>query len=232
VIEGAPVCFSPEASFTVGGALVPAGVYCLRAALGKNPRLVPVAVMPFAFTVQQIAEGFVWLGLASGDAARTRTAALVFLFFSLAFWPWWMSVVNAVLESRPVRKWACIGLGVLTTAWFWVLYFPLVVGPESLLSVSVVQHSIFYSYFDTPAFEYTSRTLLRVLYFLSVAVPIALGSKVFGWVPGVMVISSVVVAATVYSYAFISVWCFFAAVLTGSLCLMFHRLPTNSPGPT
>jgi hypothetical protein len=32
----------------------------------------------------------------------------------------------------------------------------------------------------------------------------------------------------VFEYAFISVWCFFAAVLTGLLCVMFYRLPHGS----
>src|SRR6266545_2494887 len=121
------MCFSPEASFAVGGALIPAGVYCVRAAWAKSPRLVPVALVPFAFAVQQIAEGFVWLGLQAGDPARTRAGAVVFLFFALAFWPWWFAAANIILEPRPARKWVFAGLALLTSAWFWVMYFPLLV---------------------------------------------------------------------------------------------------------
>lgn len=223
------MCFSPEASFAVGGALVPAGAYCVRTAWLKYPRLLPVALMPFAFAVQQLAEGFVWLGLQAGDAALVRAASLVFLFFALAFWPWWLSVTAAVLEADPGRRRWFIASAAATSAWFWVLYFPLLVGPESLLSVKVVHHSLAYSYTDLAVYSYVPRPALRVLYLLSVVVPMALGPKVFGPLPAVLLVGSVVVAAAVYDYAFISVWCFFAAALTGTLCVLFHRLPASTP---
>jgi hypothetical protein len=223
------VCFSPEASFTVGGVLVPGGVFCVRAAWAKNPRMLPIALMPLAFAAQQIAEGFVWLGLQDGDLTRVRGAALVFLFFALAFWPWWLSVAMAVLEAHPRRRQLLIGSAALTTAWFWVLYYPLLVGPDSLLSVRVVHHSILYSYSDLAVYRYIPQSVLRALYLLSVVMPMVLGPRVFGWLPSVLLFSSVIIAAAAFEYAFISVWCFFAAALTGSLCVLLYRLPAAEP---
>jgi hypothetical protein len=225
------VCFSPEASLAVGGALVPAGAYCARAALAKSPRLLPLALVPLAFAAQQVAEGFVWLGLRHGDAARVRSAALVFLFFALAFWPFWVSLLNAVLEARPARKRLFVALAVLTSAWFWVLYFPLLTGPESLLCVQVVHHSVAYSYPDLPVYGYVPRPVLRALYLLSVVVPMALGPRLFGPLPVALLLGSAVAAAVAFNYAFVSVWCFFAAALTGYLCVLFHRLPARAPAP-
>jgi hypothetical protein len=225
------MCFSPEASFVVGGALVPAGGYCLRTAWAKDPRLVPVALIPWAFAAQQIAEGFVWLGLNTDDPALTRSAALVFLFFATAFWPWWFSPLNATLERRPGRRPVFVVLTLVTSVWFWVLFYPLVVGPESLLSVKVVHHSIQYSYPDHPVFQYVPLSLLRVLYLLSVAVPMALGPNIFGRGPALLLLGSVVVTAIVFDYAFISVWCFFAAVLTGYLCVWLRRFPARAVAP-
>jgi hypothetical protein len=225
------VCFSPEASFAVGGALVPAGAYCLHTARTKDPRLVPVALIPLAFSAQQIAEGFVWLGLNADDPAQTRAAALVFLFFATAFWPWWFSPMNAILERRPGRRVVFVVLTLVTSAWFWALFYPLVVGPESLLSVRVVHHSLQYSYPDHPVFQYVPLSVLRVLYLLSIAGPMALGPNIFGRGPALLLLGSVVVAASVFEYAFISVWCFFAAVLTGYLCVLLHRFPARAAAP-
>jgi hypothetical protein len=223
------MCFSAEASFAVGGTLIPAAAYCVRSAWVKNPRLIPVAIIPLACAVQQIAEGFVWHGLLHEDAAETRIASLVFLFFALAFWPFWYAFLTAILETRPVRKRLFIVLATLTTAWFWVLFFPLVVGPESLLSVQIVHHSIYYSYFDLAVYQYIPRNVLRVLYLLSVVVPMFFGQQLFGWLPGVVLLASVVVAGALFNYAFISVWCFFAAVLTTYTCVLFYRLPARQP---
>lgn len=218
------MCFSAEASFAVGGALIPAGVYCVRAAWLKQPRLIPLALMPLAFGTQQIAEGFVWVGLHHGDVAIVRAASLVFLFFALAFWPFWCSFLNAILETRPWRTRLFIVLAVVTSGWFWILYYPLLVGPESRLSVEIVHHSLNYNYFPLPVHHYIPRPLLVVLYVLSSAVPMLLGQNILGRLPLTLLLGSVVVAAALFNYAFISVWCFFAAVLTSYLCVVFYRL--------
>lgn len=226
------MCFSPEASFAVGGALIPAAGYCLYKAWINDPRLIAVALIPLAFGAQQIAEGFVWLGLEANDPVRTRSAALVFLFFATAFWPWWFSPLNAIIEFRPRRRPVFIVLTVLTSVWFWVLYFPFLVGPEQWLTVQVVHHSIHYNYPDHPVFRYAPPPVLRLSYLLSVAVPMALGPNIFGRWPIFFVLGSVLVAVTVFEYAFISVWCFFAAVLTGYLCVWFHHHPAPEVTPT
>ena len=45
-----------------------------------------------------------------------------------------------------------------------------------------------------------------------------------------VVLVSAVVAHIVFAYAFVSVWCLFAALLSGWLCLVFRRLaPQRSP---
>jgi hypothetical protein len=225
------VCFSPEASFAIGGALVPAGAYCVRAAWRKDLRQLPLALTPWAFAAQQAAEGFVWLGLRGCDPARVRAASLVFLFFALAFWPFWFSFLSAVNDPRPGRRRLFVAIAVLTSGWFWVLYYPLLTGPESLLRVQVVHHSIDYAYPDLPVHHHVSRPVLRVLYLLSVVGPVALGPRLIGQLPLALLLGSVIVAAALFNYAFISVWCFFAAALTGYLCVLFRRLPARAPGP-
>lgn len=218
------MCFSPEASFAVGAALVPAGAYCLRAAWARGRRLLPVAVVPLGFAAQQAAEGFVWLGLAAGDPARTRPAAFAFLFFALAFWPVWVPLAAAVAERRPASRRLLAAWTVLASAWFWVLYYPLLADP-SLLTVDVSHHSVRYAYPDLPVRRYVPRPVLQLLYFLTVAVPMLVESGRGGRVPGGLLAATVAAAAVLYDHAFVSVWCFFAAALSAYLCVVFARLP-------
>src|SRR5437660_880334 len=62
------MCFSAEASFGVSAVLLPAGLYCVRAAARKNPAYLPLALFPVLCSVQQFFEGLVWVGLGNDDA--------------------------------------------------------------------------------------------------------------------------------------------------------------------
>jgi hypothetical protein len=223
------VCFSAAASFTAGAALVPAGIYCISAALRKKPSYLGLAVVPLIFGIQQISEGFVWHALAH-DSAAVRVWSLVFLFFALAFWPFWFSVVGALMESDPQRRWTFIAAACVTTMWFWVLYYPLLVG-DTPFETHVVEHSIQYDYFTLPIYGYVPRPLLQLLYLASVALPMARGTESWGRIPGLVLGAAAVISALVFHHAFVSVWCFFAAVLAAYLCRVFYRLPLTRDAP-
>jgi hypothetical protein len=226
------VCFSAAASFTVGAALLPAGVYCIAAALRKKPSYSALAVVPLLFGIQQISEGFVWHSL-HHEPDSVRDWSLVFLFFALAFWPFWFSVVGALMESHPQRRSIFVASASITTVWFWILYFPLLAGDPSLLDTHVAEHSIQYDYHTLPVYDYISRPVLQLLYLSSVAVPMAFGTESWGRIPGLVLGASAVFSALVFEYAFVSVWCFFAAMLALYLCLVFYRLQQRrEPTPT
>lgn len=218
------MCFSAEASFTVGAALVPAGVYCLWSAALKKPSYAGLAAVPLIFGFQQIGEGFVWLGLNDRDAAVTRSASLFFLFLAQAFWPFWFPLLTTFMEPQPKRKAVFGCLTVLATAWFWALYYPLLIDP-GMLQTKLDHHSIAYIYDELPVYHYIAKTPLRILYFLSVALPPLLGSETWGRIPGLVLGALALIAIVVYDYAFVSVWCFFAAVMASYLVFLFYRLP-------
>jgi hypothetical protein len=220
------VCFSAEASFGVGGVLVPAGVYCIGAALNKKPRYLALAAVPLFFGVQQIGEGFVWHAIQHDDSAAARGPSLFFLFFALAFWPFWFPFLASIMETCPKRRWFFIGLTLMSTVWFWVLYYPVANGPESLLTTKVVHHSIRYDYYaGVPVYQYVPRPVLQILYVATIGLPMALGSASFGRLPGLVLGASALIAMVLFEYAFVSVWCFFAAVLATYLVVVFYRLP-------
>ena len=220
------MCFSAQASFAAGIVLVPAGIYCLWAAALKKPSYLGLAAVPLGFGIQQISEGFVWHALQHDDDVQTRAASLVFLFFALAFWPFWFPFLTAVMEPCAKRRWIFAFLSFLAIGWFWVLFYPLLVGPEPLLKIQKVHHSIQYEYPDLAIYSYVSKPRLRLLYFLSIALPPLFSTETWGRIPGLVLGASALLAVLVFDYAFVSVWCFFAAALSIYCCVVFYQLPT------
>jgi hypothetical protein len=118
-------------------------------------------------------------------------------------------------------------LALVNTVWFWILYYPLVVGPESLLQIELRHHSIQYSYPDLAVYRVISQPLLRVLYLLAVALPLGIASGSWGRLPGLVLAGSAAIAALAFGYAFVSVWCFFAAILSVYMCVALRSLPAE-----
>ena len=190
----------------------------------KQPRYLALALVPLFFGIHQISEGFVWLGLLNHDSQQQKSAALVYLFFALAFWPFWFPLFATVMEPQPRRKAILALVSVLATAWFWILYFPLLADP-TLLSIKDEHHSIRYEYPSLAIYQYVSPVILRGFYFATLAIPLLVSSEPLGWVPGLLLALSTVIAALVFEYACVSVWSFFASVIASYCCLVFYRLP-------
>src|SRR5262245_47232175 len=141
------MCFSAEASFGSAGTLIAAGAWCLRIANRRARWSWPIAVVPLLFGVQQASEGFVWVGLHRHAGRLLQVSAIVYLFFALAFWPTWFSVAASVIEREPGRRRFLAAWAALSTAWFFVMFLPLM-GDVGSLDVSVEKHSIRYEYAD------------------------------------------------------------------------------------
>jgi hypothetical protein len=219
------MCFSAPASFVAGAALIPAGVYCARAAARKRRSLLPLAFIPLAFSAQQFCEGLVWVGLGHNDAGLVRDASTVFLFFAIPFWPVWVPFSVMAAETRPRLRLAFGLLAALSLAFGW-LYLPLALDPERWLVTEVVGHSLHYEFSGLPAFQAVPRGVWRGLYLVAVCAPLAACStgpraRLVG---GLAVTASFVVSYLFFWYAFTSVWCFFAAVLALFLCQVFRQL--------
>jgi hypothetical protein len=226
------MCFSAEASFTVGAALAPAGAYCLKSAFQKNTALVPLALVPIAFGLQQLSEGMVWLGIHSQDPALIQKAAVFFLFFAIPFWPFWIPISLLCMECRKSVRYILGGLALLSLVWMWFSY-PLLVKPDEWLTTRQVHHSIQYDFDTLPAFQVMSQTVWRNLYLAAIVAPFLVRGRGQSGkshlVGGIAVAVFFLVAYLLFWYAFTSVWCFFAAVLSLYLCYVFYRQPGPAP---
>jgi Family of unknown function (DUF6629) len=227
------MCFSAEASFAVGAALLPAGIYCTTVAVRRRPSYLPLAIVPLVFSFQQVAEGLVWVGLGRGDDSLVRTSSLMFLATALAFWPFWVPFSVLVMEGRRrVRQ--CLAVGALVgLAFGCALFVPLALNTDEWLKVGEVYHSIRYNLMGLPAFEIAPHSWWDGGYAVIVLTPLFIVSPDRRFTLfSVMVAASAALSLFAFWYAFVSVWCFFAAVLSLQLCYIFYKLVGPCNGPT
>ena len=214
------MCFSSSASFVAAVVLLPLGVASVRYCQERQrPDLLPLALTPLFFSVQQALEGVVWLGLAPGGPDwLVHPAALSYLFFAYAFWlawlPWCVLRLN-LHAPPPLRRWILRGLLVLGLLMGAVLWLPLLFS-GSLVQPAVVRGSI--DYHTTLLTDpWISQRVGSTLYAIVIATPLIVSSSVRLRVFGMMVLIAFLISHLVYAYAFASVWCFFSAVLSLSL---------------
>ncbi len=205
------MCFSATASFVAGASLSAIGVATLKKT--KNRAEVPFAAIPLMFGVQQLIEGFVWLSFKYGNVISNPTFSLMFYFFSNVWWP--LFVPLAVLLIEPVQSrrrilWVFEIAGIAAS----VHYFNFMM--VNTINSEVVSNCIVYAqphHFD----------LFSILYVIVTCVTCFVSSKKVVKILGVMVSLSLIAASVLYSWALVSVWCFFAAVLSFVVYFYFKR---------
>ena len=204
------MCFSATASFSAGVLLLGMGALTLKSA--KRPREWPFAAIPLLFAIQQLSEGVIWLTF-SADAPLLNTVMThVYSFFSHVLWPIYLPVAVLMIEPPGGRQRTLTALVVAGSAVGAYLLYVLVAFP--VVSRPTGRHVEY----DSPHFFAAA---VMTLYLVSTTVSPLLstlrGVKVFG------MLALLSFGAAYYFYAtwFISVWCFFAALLSVVICFHF-----------
>ena len=224
------MCFSSEASFVVGTALLPAGVYCIRSASRRDGRFLAFSVLPLLFGIQQLCEGLVWVGLENDNLLLTRGAALMFLFFALFFWPFWVPFSVSFIELRPRTRQFLSAVALVALVFGWALFSPVLLDSGGRLTVRVVHHSIQYDFQPLPAFGAVPGAFWQFLYLACICCPLLVSFNRLFRLFALTLAVSAVISHLLFHYAFESVWCFFAAALSAQLCHAFHELRTPEGG--
>jgi hypothetical protein len=215
------MCFSATASFTAAAVLMPAGMYCLKASHQVDRRYWAFAMLPFMFGLQQLLEGGLWLALEWGNATAAHTLALGFLLFSHVFWLGWIGFSAYLVETVPQRRRLFQAMAVFGFLFGAVLFVPLVTHPD-WVTATIVVHSIHYSLgFITDS--YVSQQLLSVVYGGMILLPLVLSSDRYHNILGAMVLVSGMVTWALYDWAFVSVWCYFAAIISLYIFVVIAR---------
>ena len=207
------MCFSATASFSAGALLLGIGTLTLRSALATRQRqALPFAAIPMLFAVQQLIEGVIWLSFSHEAPLLNSVMTHVYSFFSHVLWPVYVPVAVLLMEPAGWRHRALIafvaaGAAVGAYLLYILLAFPVVSRPTG-------QHIEY----DSPHFF---AAVTMTLYLLSTALSPLLSTHRMVLVFGVLALASFGAAYASYATWFISVWCFFAALLSAVVYLHF-----------
>lgn len=204
------MCFSATASFAAGTVLLGLGALTLKSA--RRPRELPFAAIPLLFAIQQLSEGVIWLTFQSEAPQLNTVMTHIYEFFSHVLWPMYVPVAVLLIEPKGWHRqalFAFVAAGVTVGGYLlYILFaFPVISRPTGQHIEYVSPH--FYA------------GAVMTLYLLSTAISPMLSTyrmvKAFGY------LALFSFAAVYYFYAtwFISVWCFFAALLSAAIYLHF-----------
>ena len=202
------MCFSATASFTAGTTLSLVGV----AAIGQVRRRaeLPLALIPLLFGVQQLVEGVVWLTFTRNSPALARMMTYAYSVFSHVLWPVYVPFAFRFLETVPWRRRAMGWFLVAGVAvGLYLLYF-IVTRP---VVAQVDRHIVYVS----PHFYIVA---VMAFYLASTCVTGFLSSHPFLRMFSVLALLSFIASYLFHARALVSVWCFFAAIL--SVLIFLH----------
>lgn len=197
------MCFSSSASFAAAAVLLPVGAAAVHHCReGPRSDLLPLALTPLLFSLQQALEGVVWL-------------------------PWCVLRINRDAPDR-LRHWLLrlllLGLGLLGGIWLWL---PLLVD-GSRLRPDVVHGSLAYG--TTPLAEgWISLGLGSTAYALVITARLLLSASGRLRAFAAAILAGFLVAHLGYGHAFTSVWCHFSALLSSSLFWILREPAPQTP---
>jgi hypothetical protein len=185
--------------------------------------------MPLVFSIQQTLEGLVWLGLRRGESDLARVASLGFLFFAIVFWPCWMPLSVLKLASRRWTRRILGGASAAALGISLAVFLPLAMRSHEWLRPEIRYHSIEYRFSMLPTLLGIPTAVWHVGYVALVAMPLAVQGTRRLTAFTCMIVGSAALAQAAFAYAFVSIWCAFAALLSGWLCFLFHGLHSVLP---
>ncbi len=206
------MCFSATASFTAGAALLVTGALTVR--LVQRPGEIPYALIPVLFGIQQLIEGSLWLTFPHKAPLLNMFLTYAYSVFSHVLWPIFVPIAVYFLESVAWRRKALLVTATGGALVGLYLLYNLIRFP--ITATAAAGHIDYVSpHFYVP--------VVMVLYVLGTCVsPILSSHRWVRWF-GVTAILSFVAAGTFYITWFISVWCFFAAIMSAMVMMFFLR---------
>src|SRR5271168_1383630 len=198
------MCFSATANFVGSGALGALGVVTLTKV--KHRRELLFAALPALFAVHQFIEGFVWLGLDGIlSPAVTHDMGAAFMLYAQGLLPFLLPLSVLLFEPDGKGRWRMLPFLAVGTGTTLYILWALTAFPTQ---VYVRGNSIVYIN------QATNNTAVAVLYVIATC-----GSLFFSKIKMMVVFggANLVILLAVMAmkrYAFTSLWCAYAAIVS------------------
>ena len=213
------MCFCASASFGAGIVLSVIGVATIKKT--HHPSQLLFASIPLIFAVQQIAEGILWLTLPNPDNyILQKVTTYIFLFFAEILWPIWVPIAILLLEKKSTRKNAqkvLVGAGLLVG--FYLAFCLISFNAEA----KIIGHHISYQRDYPPSLKYYGFALYGLATIASSFFSHIKWMKIFG----VVMLISYIVSAIFYTQYILSVWCFFASIISISIYAIIVKISNS-----
>jgi hypothetical protein len=206
------MCFSAGASFMVGTGLVAPGIIAIKRT--KSPGMLLFASTPILFSFHQTAEGFLWLSLTNPDfTSWYRPALYGYSFISQPVWPIWAPLTMWLMETDKNRKKILSWFLLLGTAASLYMFYCLIT-----YNISAVAENGHIRYLrDFPYLD-----IMRPINFVTIAVTPFLSTLRYAKLVAAAMMASLIFTYFFFTNYLISVWCFFAAILSLLIILVVN----------
>ena len=214
------MCFSASASFGAGIVLSVIGIASIKKI--QRPSQIFFSSIPLVFAVQQITEGFVWVGLSNpGYTSMQQISTYIFLFFAQIVWPVWVPFSILMLEKKEKRKKSeklLVGIGAVVTCYL----------AYCLLSYHVQAEIIGYHISYGQDYPAGLSRYGGILYVIATIVPPFFSTIKRMWTLGAAILISYIITTIFYEDYIVSVWCFFASVISISVFAVVYEIKKSN----
>lgn len=210
------MCFSAQISFISSGLLISIGIASIVKIIQNklNKLTLFYGSIPILFSLQQLAEGFLWTNISYQK--------LAYIFLSIAFivWPIWMptSILFLNDNNKKINIYILGFLILCGSIWSsFVIYLFISYGAY----VDIGSNNLIY-HVPIP-FNY-NEYLAILIYNIIAIFPFFLSNIRSVIFLGILTIISCIITISLSYYSFISIWCFFAALISLGI---YYSIPNN-----
>ncbi|MDI1255473.1 MAG: hypothetical protein PSV16_05180 [Flavobacterium sp.] len=212
------MCFSATASFGAGIVLTAIGVASIKKVQHRSQFL--FAAIPLLFAIQQCSEGILWLTLPYPELQYLqKNTTFFFLIFAQIIWPLYVPIAILFLEKEKTRKniqRVMVGVGVLVSGYLTYCLFTYEVHAEiDCYHIAYIQ-----------SYPEKFRIWGGLLYIIATIAPPFFSHIKRMWLLGITVFISYLITTLFYENYLVSVWCFFASVISISVWVIMCEIKT------